>query len=237
MDTTLRPGDKPSTDPREATTPASGTRRRVVIVDDHPVFRIGLMELLADEEAYEVVGEAGGEDEALATIARQSPDIVIADLGLSQGDGFSLIRRARAASPATCFVVTSGYSSLDHIARALRAGATAFVVKDSGILEMRRALDAVARGETYLSPRASARFVDGILGRPTPGNELASLTDRQREILRLLAHGHASKEIATRLGLSAKTVDAHRTHIMERLNIRGTHNLLRFAFQAGLSEP
>lgn len=205
---------------------------RVVLVDDHTLVRAGLRSLLEALPGISVVAEAGDGAAGLQAVREHQPDVLITDVTMAGTTGLELAESVRAQFPATRVIMLSMFSSDEYVMRALKAGASAYLLKDAAESELEIALAAVARGETYLSPGASQRLVDRVTG-ATP-DPLEALTARQREILALIAQGVHTKEIAHRLKLSRKTVDAHRSQIMERLDIADITGLVRFAVRAGL---
>jgi DNA-binding NarL/FixJ family response regulator len=207
---------------------------RVVLADDHHLVRAGLRALLETIEGVAVVAEAGDGAAALAAVREHGPDVLITDVNMSGMSGLELAEKVKAELPQTRVIMLSMYSSDEYVMRALKAGASAYLLKDSATAELALALDAAARGQTYLSPGASQRLVERATGKAGPAAPLERLTARQREILTLIAEGVHTKEIAHRLGLSPKTVEAHRGQIMERLAIRDVPGLVRFAIRAGL---
>lgn len=208
---------------------------RIVLVDDHGLFRAGIKALLRDIPGAEVVGEADDGQAGIETAQTLQPDIVIMDISMKRMTGLEAVRRLRLALPATRVIMLSMFSEADYVLEAMRAGATGYLVKDAATQELGVALTAVMRGETYVSPAISRHLVDeAIQRRSTASSEAAPLTARQLQILKLIAEGNATKEIAHDLGLSVKTVEAHRAQIMERLSIRDVPGLVRYAIRIGL---
>lgn len=208
---------------------------RIVLVDDHTLVRAGLRSLLDSIAGVEVVAEAGDAAAGLEAARAHRPEVLVTDVAMDGMSGLELAERVRAELPATRVIVLSMFSSEEFVLRALKAGASAYLLKDAAATELELALAAATRGETYLSPGASRRLVERVM-RPAdaePG-PLDALTPRQREILKLIAEGVHTKEIAWRLKLSAKTVESHRAQIMERLGIRDIPGLVRLAIRAGL---
>lgn len=207
---------------------------RIVLVDDHTLVRAGLRSLLESLPGVEVLAEAGNGAAGLEAVRRHRPDVLITDVTMTDMNGLELAERVRAELPATRVIMLSMFSSEEFVVRALKAGASAYLLKDAAAAELELALAAVARGEVWLSPGASQRLVERVT-RPAPEpGPLDALTPRQREILKLIAEGVHTKEIAHRLKLSAKTVESHRAQIMERLGIRDVPGLVRLAIRAGL---
>ena len=208
---------------------------RVLLADDHTIFREGLRLLLERLPDVEVAGEAGDGREALDLIDRLRPDVAILDITMPALSGLEVAERARVASPSTRIVILSMHAGEAYVSHALRAGVAGYLLKESAASELAAVLRAVTRGETYLCSAISKHVVDGFLhGGHGEADPLAGLSPRQREILQLVAEGKANKEIAVDLGLSVKTVEAHRSHLMERLGIHGVPGLVRVAMRAGL---
>jgi DNA-binding NarL/FixJ family response regulator len=209
---------------------------RVVLVDDHTLVRAGLRTLIDELPGVEVVAEAGDGASGLEAVRRHRPEILITDLSMIGMNGIELAEKVRCEFPETRVIVLSMFSSREHVMRALSAGASAYLLKDAAESELGRALEAVARGDTYLTPRVSRQVVEALRGGPQ-ADPLAVLTGRQRQILKMIAEGTPTKRIAQRLGISPKTVDAHRAELMTRLGIRDVAGLVRLALRSGLVSP
>ena len=208
---------------------------KVLLADDHTLFREGLRSLLERDPAVTIAGETGDGREALELIDRLRPDVAILDISMPSLSGLEVAARAQRASPSTRIVMLSMHAGEAYVAQAVRAGVAAYLLKDSAAAELAQALRSVARGEIYLSPGISKHVVDGFLhGAQGEADPLAALTPRQREILQLIAEGKANKEIAADLKLSVKTVEAHCAQLMDRLGIRDVAGLVRLAIRAGL---
>ncbi|MGN6186331.1 MAG: response regulator [Thermoanaerobaculia bacterium] len=208
---------------------------RVVLADDHILVRGGIRSLLAEISDVEVVGEADDGFAVLSVVDKQRPQVVLLDIGMPGISGLDVVPRLLHMDPAVRVVMLSMHKGEEYVLAALRAGAHGYLLKDSAIPELELAIRAVARGETYLSPAVSRTVVDDYLSRAGAiSDALAALTPRQREILRLVAAGGTSKEIASRLGVSHRTVEAHRLNLMRRVNVRDTAGLVRYALKAGL---
>jgi len=212
---------------------------RVLLAEDHTLVRAGLRTLLQGFDWVSVVGEASDGREALGLARALRPDMVLMDISMPGLNGLDATRQLKKELPETRVVILSMHSSEEHVMQALRAGAAGYLLKESAPLELELALRSAARGETYLSPPISRQVVEGYMQRiaDTGGDALAGLSARQREILQLVAEGNSSKEIARRLNLSVKTVDAHRSQLMDRLQIHDVAGLVRFAIRSGLVSP
>jgi DNA-binding NarL/FixJ family response regulator len=211
---------------------------RVLLADDHTLVRAGVRGLLEGFEGIQVVGEADNGDEAVRLATQLRPDIVLLDIGMPGLNGLEAAGRLAALDTTVRVLILSMHTSEEYVLRALRAGCAGYLLKRSAVSELEVAVRAVARGETYLSPAVSKQVVDDYVGRTGGSTDpLDALTPRQREILQLVAEGHTSKEIGERLGLSFKTVEAHRGQIMERLGLDDLPGLVRFAVRVGLVSP
>jgi DNA-binding NarL/FixJ family response regulator len=212
----------------------SGTR--VLLADDHTLVRAGLRSLLESIPGVEVVAETGDGREALELIGTERPDVALLDIGMPSLNGLEVAKRAAKESPRTRLVMLSMHADASYVRQALRAGASGYLLKGAAVSELPLALQAVMRGETYLTPKVSQEVVQGFLrdGSANDTDPLAGLTERQREILQLIAEGKTTKEIAFDLEVSAKTVETHRARMMERLGIHDVPGLVRFAIRAGI---
>jgi len=212
---------------------------RVLLADDHNLVRAGIRALLESQPDVEIVAEAEDGQQALQLLLETRPDIALVDITMPGLNGLDLAARVAREVPSTRFVILSMHGSPSHVAQALSAGAKGYLLKDAAADELPILLRAVMRGETYLSPGVSRHVVEGFLDRaraPNPEKESAAdgLTPRQRETLQLVAEGRSTKEIAQLLGLSVKTVDTHRSQIMDRLDIHEVAGLVRYAIRIGL---
>jgi DNA-binding NarL/FixJ family response regulator len=211
---------------------------RVLLVDDHALVRSGLRALIEAFPGVKVVAEAADGNAALELVARERPDVVLMDVTMPELNGLEATTRVIRKFPEVRVLVLSMHAEEEYVGLALRAGAAGYLLKDASASELELAIRSVARGDTYLTPAATKGVVADYLQRgaepPTPRERL---TSRQREILQLIADGHTTKEIARRLGLSVKTVEAHRTQLMERLGIHDIAGLVRWAIRAGLVGP
>jgi len=210
---------------------------RVLLVDDHALVRAGIRSLLRDIEGIEVVGEAADGAEALAIAGRERPDAVLLDIAMKGMSGLETAARFRELHPGVKVLILSMHASEEYVLQALHAGVVGYLIKDSATAELELALRSVVRGETYLSPAISRQVVEGYVQRVGAGAGDDPLTPRQREVLKRVAEGRSTKEIAFDLGLSVKTVETHRAQIMERLGIRDVAGLVRYAMRTRLVPP
>lgn len=203
---------------------------RILLVDDHPMVREGLVARLAAVPRFEVVGEAGGRAEALEQLALTAPDVVVMDVGLKDGNGIALGAEMLAARPDVRLLMFSMYDNPEYVQRALTAGARGYVLKDAPATEIVSAIDAVAAGGTFLSAAVSGRLFRGQAPKPL-------LTPRESEILGKLGQGASSKQIARELDLSVRTVEAHRQSIKRKLDLEGQAELIRYAVEHARGTP
>lgn len=208
---------------------------RVLLADDHILMRAGIRALLEKVPGVEVVGEADDGDQALHLVKSARPHVVLMDIAMARLNGLEAAARLTREFPDVKVIILSMHAAEEYVVRALRAGAVGYLLKDSATAEMRLALEAVLRGERYLSRAISAEAVAGRLAASARSpDSLERLTPRQREVLQLLAEGKSTKEAAFVLKLSAKTVETHRTQLMDRLNIHDVASLVRYAIRAGV---
>jgi DNA-binding NarL/FixJ family response regulator len=212
-------------------------RLRVLLVDDHALVRAGIRSLLQELPNVEVVAEASDGAQALQIAEREQPDVVLMDIAMKGMNGLEAAAKLRERQPGVKVVILSMHTSEEYVLLALRAGASAYLIKDSATAELGLALDSVMRGETYLSPAISRQVVDGYVQRVGSGAGADPLTQRQREVLKHIAEGRSTKEIAFELTLSVKTIETHRAQIMERLGIRDVAGLVRYAMRVGIVPP
>jgi DNA-binding NarL/FixJ family response regulator len=210
---------------------------RVLLADDHALVRAGMRSLLGAMSQVEVVAEAASGEEALQLAERERPDVVLMDIAMRGMTGLEAAARLRERSPGVRVVILSMHAGEEYVLQALRAGAVGYLLKDAATGELELALRSVMRGESWFSPAVSRQVVEGYVQRVggEPGADV--LTTRQREVLRLVAGGKSTKEIAFELNLSVKTVETHRAQIMERLGIRDVAGLVRYALRTGLVPP
>lgn len=216
----------------------------VLLADDHTLVRAGLRTLVEGFGGFRVVAEAGDGREAVRLARQRNPRIALIDISMPGLNGLDATTLIAKEAPETQVIILSMHVAENYVLAALRAGAVGYVVKDAAVAELESALRAVLKGERWLSPAVSRHLLDEYLRlvRQPPEETrtlsgLESLTVRQREILQLIAEGHATRVIAERLSLSIKTVETHRSQIMERLNIHDVAGLTRFAIRVGLVHP
>jgi DNA-binding NarL/FixJ family response regulator len=208
---------------------------RLILVDDHTLVREGIRSLLESLEGIEIVGDAADGTEALGLMARQKPDLALLDISMPGLNGLEATTRAAKEHPRTRVIMLSMHADDEFIHRAFQAGAAGYLLKNAGLHELELAVRAVARGEAWISPAVSNKVIAtyGGAGKRAESSS-GPLTSRQREILQLIAEGFSSKAIAERLDLSVKTVETHRTRLMDRLGIHGLAGLVRYAIRLGI---
>jgi DNA-binding NarL/FixJ family response regulator len=208
------------------------SRIRILVVDDHPIVRSGITSVLATQSDLEVVGEAENGSEAITAAARLEPDLVLMDLRMPVLNGVAASAAILAARPATRIVVLTTYASDGEVLRAIEAGAVGYLLKDVPHEELSRALRAVAKGARYLAPAVTER----LMARWQQPARL-TLTDRELEVLRCVAHGKGNRQIATELGIAEPTVKAHLVHIFEKLGVENRTAAAHMARELGLIAP
>jgi DNA-binding NarL/FixJ family response regulator len=208
---------------------------RVLLAEDHTLVRAGFRALLQGATDIQVIAEASDGREALRLIEEHQPDVVLMDITMPILNGLEATARAAREFPCVRVIILSMHASEEYVLQALRAGAAGYLLKGADTAEFELAVRAVARGEVYLSPAVSKHVVADYIERvgAEPGS-LERLTPRQREILQLVAEGRTTKEIARILKVSVKTVETHRTQLMERLDIHDVAGLVRYAVRTGL---
>ncbi|HEX4719219.1 MAG TPA: response regulator transcription factor [Thermoleophilaceae bacterium] len=206
---------------------------RVLIVDDHELFRAGVRAQL--EPAIQVVGEAAAVDDAVRLIEETSPDVVLLDVHMPDGGGVAVLRRASQLEPLPRFLALSASDAAEDVIAVIRAGARGYVTKSISAGELQDAIERVREGDAVFSPRLAGFVLDAFAGAPAApavtgdDSDVDQLTPREREVLRHLARGYLYKEIAQRLGISTKTVEAHVSAVLRKLQLSNRHQLSRWA--------
>jgi DNA-binding NarL/FixJ family response regulator len=217
---------------RSRTTQSSEIVKRVILVDDHPIMRHGLAQLIRMENGLDVCGEAGSAREGLDLVDKLKPDMAVIDLTLPDKNGLELVKDIRAMHPATLCLVLSMHDKSLYGERSLRAGARGYVMKEEAAGHLIHAIHKIMSGGLYVSETLNARMLEQMTA-PTRAKTtgIDSLTDRELEILELIGKGVATKNIAAQLNISARTVEAHRAHVKEKLGITDGAALVRYAVQ------
>lgn len=207
-------------------------RVRVILADDHRLFRAGLRSILEDQPGVEVVGEAVDGHAALSLVARTSADILLLDISMPGLNGLETLRRLAAEKHAIQVIVLSMHSDRYFIAEAFKAGARGYLLKDSAIQEVVKAMRVVMRGEVYLNSTIGGVLVDDYVSLASAANSQDDpLSSREREILQMIAEGRSTKDVAAQLFLSVKTVESHRKHLMDKLHMHSVAELTRYAIR------
>jgi DNA-binding NarL/FixJ family response regulator len=209
----------------------------IIIADDHKLMREGLGSLLTRTADIVVVGQANNGREAVQLTEKHRPDLVVMDVSMPDLNGIDATRQIALRSPKTKVIALSMHSDRQFVAEMFRAGAKGYLLKDSAFEELATAILKVARNETYIAPKLSGFNIEDYATREEPGDVLLKpkLSDREREVLQLMAEGNGTKEIAALLHLSAKTVETHRQHLMDKLEIYSVAELTKFAIREGLT--
>ena len=210
---------------------------RILLADDHNVMRDGLRVLLERQAGFEVVAEAADGIEAVRRAEEHSPDVVVMDIAMPTLNGIEATRRITMAAPKTAVVILSMHFDESYILRSMKAGARAYLLKDSAKADLINAIRTVHEGRSFLSPRVSQLLKDDYLSQLEARGVEDSydlLTDREREILQLVAEGKTNKEIANVLNVSPYTIDTHRAHILQKLNLHSGPELILYAVRKGL---
>ncbi|MEY2565257.1 MAG: hypothetical protein QOH88_3450 [Verrucomicrobiota bacterium] len=212
---------------------------RILIVDDHALVRAGMRALIERIPGAEVVGEASNGREAIAAVSAELPDLVLMDVSMAELGGLEALPQI-IKFPRVKVVMVSGYAKEEYVSRALRAGAAGFVHKDATLAEFQLMIRSLSEGRIYLSPLISRLVIDRCFRGAEDGTlpaTLESLTVRQRAVLRLIAEGKKTKEVASELGISVRSVEVHRLEVMRRLRIHDVPGLVRYAVRNGLVDP
>lgn len=207
---------------------------RVLIVDDHDLFRAGIRSLLEKAPDVEIVGEAGTGRAALKSVQSEAPDVVLMDILMPELNGLDATARIAARFPKVRVIMLSMNAAEEYVIQSLRAGASGYLLKSVSPAELELAIKAVMRNETYLSSAVSKDVIEKYLERTGGNNHHDPLTTRQREVLQLVAEGYKTKEIAKKLDISVKTVELHRSQLMKALDIHDIPGLVRYAIRIGL---
>ena len=211
---------------------------RVLIADDHTIVRKGLCAILEGDKEIEVVGDAENGREAIKKVEQVQPDIVLMDITMPGLNGLETTRQLKKRHPKTKILILTMHDNEEYIFETLRAGASGYLVKRTAPDELISAIHAVNRGESFLSPSISKRVIEGYIrvgqSEQEEDEPFEKLTDREREVLQLIAEGRVNREIAELLHISIKTVETHRSHIIEKLNIRNIAELTQYAIRKGL---
>ena len=213
------------------------TKLRILLGDDHTLVRNGLRKILQERSDWEVVAEAGNGRDAIREAEEQKPDVAILDITMPLLNGIEATRQIVRRQPEIRVLILSMHSTEEYVVQALKAGAAGYLIKDSADTELIRAVAALANGKSYFSPAVSRIMLDDYVRHLTEKgitDRYDSLSEREREIFQLIAEGHSNKEIAVLLFLSPATIDTHRAHIMQKLDVHNTAELVLYAVRRGV---
>jgi DNA-binding NarL/FixJ family response regulator len=207
----------------------------VLLVDDHPMIRQGLHNLLSDVPEFQIIGEAGDGLEALREIELKKPDVLVVDMMMPNLNGLEVLLQTKKLSPRTRTIIFSMQSADAYVVEAIRAGAAGYILKDTGPSEIVDAIHSVMRGDRYLSTQLRERFEkNGIRVDEAPLDMYQVLTMREREIIQMVAEGKSSNQIGNKLGISPRTVEIHRGNLMKKLNLKNRAELILYAIKHGI---
>ncbi len=208
----------------------------ILLADDHRIIRDGLRSLLSTMPGMEVVGEAENGRQALRIARKHNPDLVIMDISMPDLNGIEATRQILAESPGTKVLALSMHSDRQFVIQMFRAGVSGYLLKNGAFEELVLAIDTVRKNETYLSPKIASVLVKDLLETTEDNSASSVLTPREREVLQLIAEGRSTKEIASDLNVSVKTVETHRRQIMDKLELRSVAELTKFALREGITD-
>lgn len=208
---------------------------RVITVDDHKIFRDGIASLLATDPNMEMVGEAENEEQLLKLLEQQDADVILMDIHLKDSNGINITSRIKKEKPDIKVLAFSMHNQVDYVIKMLEAGASGYLIKDAGKEEMIRAINVVASGNTYYSNEISTLILQALNKKNEPESKRNStLTKREIEILKLIANEYSNPEIAEKLHISVRTVDTHRRNLLEKLDVKNTAGLVKYAIKENL---
>ena len=215
----------------------TGPRLRVILADDHTLVRDGIRRILEGEADIGVVAEAADGHAAIEAVAQTEADVLVLDLTMPGRDGLDVLADVRRLRPELRVLVLTMHAGREYVARATQEGAAGYLLKDSAVQDLVSAVRAVVCGETYFSPAIRQQVVAAAPDAPGVAHGVLALTDRERDVLRLLVRGLSSKEIASTLDISARTVETHRANLMRKLGVRSVALLTQLAIREGLADP
>lgn len=210
-----------------------GLKKKILIVEDHPVARMGLAKVLVRENNFQIIGEAEDVDEAMELIEKQQPDIVILDLSLKSSNGLEFQKYLKKNHPEMNVLVVSMFDETIYAVRVLEAGAKGYLMKDAPVEDLIKAVTAVSNGRIYVSDNIKSRIMGNLSIRKSEDNisSIGSLSDREQQVFLMISRGWRTRQIAEKLGLSIKTIETYCSHIKDKLNLSNAAELLRYAVQ------
>jgi len=209
---------------------------RILLADDHTLVRAGVRKILESQPGVMVVEEVADGDAALQVLGKEPVDVLVLDLTMPGPDGFEVLRRAKALLPDLKVLVLTMHSDPEYVKRAVHGGADGYLLKDSAVSDLVAGIEAVAAGRAYYSPAVQRSLSEMVRSALKPPRALEALTEREREVLKMVAEGLTTKEIAARLDISGRTVESHRANLMRKLDLRSVALLTQFAIREGLIE-
>ncbi|WP_291985132.1 response regulator transcription factor [Luteitalea sp.] len=210
---------------------------RVLLADDHTLVRAGIRRILESQPGIEVLAEAADGAGVLDLVQTHDADVLVLDLKMPGLDGIDVLRAVKAAHPAVKVVVVTMFEAREYVARAMRHGADAYLLKDSAVQDLVAAIDAVTAGSSYFSPAIQVQMAELLRGEAAAPSGAQLLTNREREVLAWLARGLSSKEVAAQLDISVRTVETHRANLMQKLGVKSVALLIQVALREGLLDP
>ena len=207
---------------------------RVLLADDHTLVRAGVRKILEAHPGFAVVGEVPDGREAITALKEQPVDVLVLDLTMPGVDGFEVLRRAKSIRPELKVLVLTMHASAEYVARAVREGADGYLLKDSAVQDLVAAIQAVMGGREYYSPPVQRELTGMVRGNASGKRRPEPITDREREVLKFVAEGLSTKEIASRLDISTRTVETHRANLMRKLGLHSVARLTQYAIREGL---
>lgn len=207
---------------------------RILVVDDHPVVRRGLVSCLAEHPKLKVVDEASDGEEAVRKAVELQPDLMLVDINMPRMDGLQVTEALQRVAPRVRVVILSIHNKPEYVQRVMKAGARGYVLKDTAPEELIRILELIYAGEVFFSPEVAQTALNQLVSPRAKASGVTQLSQREREVLVLVARGQANKEIAGELGVSVRTVETHRERVMQKLNLHSVAALTRFAIAQGL---
>jgi DNA-binding NarL/FixJ family response regulator len=210
---------------------------KLLVADDHKIFRQGIKKLLEEESDLQVVGEAADGREAIKKATELKPDVILMDIAMANLNGLQATRQIKKVLPDTKVIMVTMHKNEEYVLQSFQAGASGYILKEGAVEELVSAIRTIHQDKSFLSPTISKTLIDAYLRKMETGKTETPfdlLTDREREVLQLIAEGYTNREVAKSLFISVKTVEAHRAHIMQKLNIHEIAKLVKYAIQKGL---